>query len=112
MRRLLRLDPDGPPQGIFGASGAFNGSIAVSAARCLVTYVVIPVAGPALGLSGAVGPVLGLLLAVVSALAIGYSVRRFFAADHRYRWAYAGVGGAVLVLVAVQAVIDLVALAG
>jgi hypothetical protein len=70
------------------------------------------VLGPVLGLSGGVGPVLGLLLGAVSAVAIVAATRRFFLADHRWRWAYAGIGGAILVLLAVQALLDVAELAG
>jgi hypothetical protein len=110
MRRLLRLPEDGPRVSIFEAQRAFGRSIALSATRCMLTYVMIPLLGPLLGLSGAVGPVVGLALGAVSMIAIVMATRRFFAADHKWRWWYAGVGGVILVLLAVQAVIDIVAL--
>ena len=40
-----------------------------------------------------------------------YSIRRFFASDHRWRWRYTAIGGAILVLLLVQAVIDIADLA-
>jgi hypothetical protein len=92
------------------AQRAFSRSIWISASRCLLTYVLLPILGPLLGLSGAVGPVLGLALGAVSMVAIVFATRRFFAADHRWRWAYAAIGGAVFVLLIIQAVIDVVAL--
>jgi hypothetical protein len=106
MRRLLRLPVDGPKASIMGAHNAFSGSIAISAVRCLITYVAIPLLGPVVGLAGNVGPVLGLVLGAVSIGFISFSVRRFFAADHKWRWWYAGVGGGLLVLLFVQAGID------
>jgi len=39
-------------------------------------------------------------------------MRRFFAADHKYRWPYAAVGGGILVLLVVAAVSDVASLAG
>jgi hypothetical protein len=51
--------------------------------------------------------VLGLILGTVSMVAIVFATRRFFAADHRYRWWYAGIGGTIFVLLAVQAVVDI-----
>jgi hypothetical protein len=111
-RRLLRLPEDAPPASLVGAEGAFSKSLALSGTRCLLTYVVIPVLGPALGLTGAVGPALGLALGAVSIVAIVAATRRFFAADHRWRWAYAAIGGAILVLLLVQTVVDLVDVAG
>lgn len=109
MRRLLRVPPDAT-QGTT-AQRAFGRSLLVSTVRCLLTYVVLPVLKPVVDLSGGVGPVLGLLLGAVSAVAIVYSMRRFVAARHRWRWGYIAIGSAILVLLAVQAVGDLGALA-
>ncbi len=110
MRRILRLPEHGPRVSIFEAQRAFGRSIAISAVRCLLTYVFIPLLGPFLGLSGAVGPVLGLVLGTISMVAIVFATRRFFAADHKWRWSYAGIGGTIFVLLAVQAVFDIAAL--
>jgi hypothetical protein len=112
MRRLLRLPDQGPRGSVFAAQSAFSKSIAISATRCLLTYVAIPLLGPIVGLTGSVGPVLGLLLGTVSMVAIVASTRRFFAADHRFRWGYAAVGGSIFVLLVVQAVVDLAHLLG
>ena len=79
----------------------------ISAARCLLTYIVLPVLGPIVGFSGRVGPVLGLVVGTVSMVAIVASIRRFFAADHRWRWRYTAIGGSILVLLTVQAVLDI-----
>lgn len=110
-RRLLALDPDAPRASLFGAHGAFSKSIAISATRCLITYILLPLMAPVVDLSGGVGPFLGLGLSIVSVVAIFFATRRFFAADHKYRWAYAGIGGGIVVLLVVQGIIDLVALA-
>lgn len=107
MRRLLRLPPDAPRESILGTENVFGKSIAISGIRCLLTYVLLPLLAPIVNLSGAAGPVLGLALGLVSTVAIVISMRRFFAADHRYRWAYAAVGGAILIALAVAAVVDL-----
>lgn len=110
MRRVLRLPVDGPKASIFGAHGAFSTSIAISAIRCLVTYIFLPLLSPILNLSGTIGPILGLVVGAVSMVAIVFSIRRFFAADHKYRWHYAAIGGAIMCLLVVQAVIDVGAL--
>jgi hypothetical protein len=106
MRRLLRLPEDGPRVSIMDAQNAFSRSIAISATRCLLTYVLLPLLGPVLGLSGALGPILGITLSLVSMVAIVAATRRFFAADHKWRWGYTVIGGGIFVLVAVQLVID------
>jgi hypothetical protein len=105
-RRLLRLPVDGPKVSLFGAQGAFQKSIAISAIRCLITYIFLPVLRPVVDLSGGVGPILGLSLGAVSMVAIALAVRRFFAADHKWRWGYAAIGGSIFVLLVVQSVID------
>lgn len=110
MRRVLRLPVDAPRQSIFDSESVFGRSIAISALRCLVTYVFLPLLAPIVDLTGAFGPILGLLLGAVSAVAIVFSMRRFFAADHKYRWAYAWVGAAILVALAVAAVFDVATL--
>ena len=108
MCRLLRIptgsDPDRKAEKVFGTS------ILISTVRCLLTYVLLPLLKPAIDLTGGVGPILGLTIGVVSAAAIVYSMRRFWAANHRMRWAYTVIGGGILVLLAVQAVGDVAAL--
>ena len=108
MRRLLRL-PRGADDGQT-AEKVFSASILVSTVRCLLTYVLLPLLKPVIDLSGGVGPVLGLGIGAVSAAAIVFSMRRFWAASHRWRWAYTVVGGGILLLLAVQAVGDVAAL--
>ena len=85
-RRILRLPVDAPRESIFGTESVFGRSIAISAVRCLITYVFLPLLAPVLKVSGTLGPVLGLVLGAVSMVAIVVSKRRFFAADHKYRW--------------------------
>jgi hypothetical protein len=112
MRRLLRLPADGPRASIIDANNAASRSIAISAVRCLITYVVVPVLGPVLNISGGFGPVLGLVIGAVSMVAIIAAARRFFAADHRWRWGYVGIGSAIFVLLIVQAAVDIADLTG
>jgi hypothetical protein len=108
MRRLLRLPPNADPGA--AAEKAFGTSILISTVRCLLTYVLLPLLKPVIDLSGGVGPILGLVIGAVSATAIIFSMRRFWRADHRMRWAYTVIGGGILVLLAIQAVGDVAAL--
>jgi heme O synthase-like polyprenyltransferase len=110
MRRLLRLPEDGPRESIIGAHNAYSKSIAISALRCTITYLLLPLLAPVVDLSGTAGPIIGIVLSAVSIVAIVFSTRRFFAADHRYRWAYAGFGASILLLLFVSALVDVVAL--
>ncbi len=106
MRRLLRLPVDAPRQSIMGTENVFGKSIAISGLRCLVTYVFLPLLAPIVNLTGALGPILGLVLGAVSMTAITFSMRRFFAADHKYRWGYAAVGGAIFIALIVAGIFD------
>jgi hypothetical protein len=113
MRRLLRLPVDAPPARLMGgAHTVVSRSIAVSAIRCTLTYLVVPIIGPLMGLWDTIGPGVGITLSVLSAVAILAGVRRFFAADHAWRWKYTALAGVVLVFVAVQLVVDVGALLG
>lgn len=101
-RRALRLPADAPRESLLGANNAFAKSMWISATRCLVTYVALPLLGPIVGLSGAFGPALGIVLSLVSMTAIFFSVRRFFAGDHPWRWRYSAIGGGVFILLLIQ----------
>ncbi len=108
MRRLLRVSAgDGSTK---AAENIFGASVLISAVRCMLTYVLLPVLAPIVDLTGGVGPALGLIIGAVSAVAIVASMRRFWRADHRLRWAYTIIGGGILILVAVQAVTDVATL--
>lgn len=94
VRRLLHI-PDGSPAASGpDVHGAFTTSVLVSAARCLLTYVVLPFIAPALGLASGVGPWVGIPLSTIAVAANVVSIRRFWFADHRWRWPYTGVGSA------------------
>ncbi len=108
VRRILRVPAGGDPDR--NAEKVFGRSIVLSSVRCLLTYVLLPLLKPVVDLSGGVGPVLGLTIGTVSAVAIVASMRRFWGAGHRFRWHYTVIGGAILVLLLVSAVGDLVAL--
>ena len=112
MRRVLRLPEQAPRASHAAAQQAFSRSVWISAARCLLTYIVLPILGPIVGFAGNVGPVLGLTVGAVSMVAIVASIRRFFAADHRWRWRYTALGGSILVLLVVQAILDIADLTG
>jgi len=108
MRRVLRLPLDAPAGTAAGARKAFQTSIMVAAVRCVLMYLVFPFVLPAVGFASGVGPVVGLVVNTAAMVCIVLSMRRFFRADHPKRWWYAGLGGAVLVLLAYLAVVDAV----
>lgn len=108
MRRILRVPANGDPGR--NAEKVFGRSILLSATRCLLTYVLLPLLKPVIDLSGGVGPVLGLVIGTVSGVAIIASMRRFWRAGHRFRWYYTVIGGSILVLLVVSAIRDIVSL--
>jgi hypothetical protein len=110
MRRLLRL-PAGSPAGTAAeARSAFQTSIAVASVRCLLMYVVFPFVLPALGVASGVGPIIGIPIGVVAIVAITYSMRRFWRADHSKRWHYTVLGAAVIVFMTGLIVRDVISL--
>jgi hypothetical protein len=109
VRRLLRI-PDGPPAPEGAAQRAFSTSILVSATRCLLTYIVLPFLAPALGLAAGVGPALGIPIGAVAIRANVLTIRRFWAADHRWRWAYTAIALTVIALLLVLMVEDVLGL--
>ena len=79
----------------------------ISATRCTLTYVVFPFLAPAIGFATGVGPWIGLLIGTVAIVCDVFTVRRFFVADHKWRWPFTMVAGSVIVLLAVLLVQDI-----
>jgi hypothetical protein len=112
MRRLLFV-PAGPSTiGEDAVHRMFSFSIVLSALRCLLSYVVFPIATPALGLATGVGPVVGIPIALLALVFDVIGIRRFWVNDHRWRWAMTVIYAAVMVLVTALLVGDVVHLAG
>jgi len=103
MRRLLRLPTDAPKASEASARQLVEKSLVISMARCLLTYVFLPFVAPILGFGSGVAPTVGIVVGLVAIVANVASVRRFWRADHRYRWHYT-----VLATVIVSALIWLI----
>lgn len=111
MRRLL-LVPTGPSRVDEDAvHRMFSFSIVLSGLRCLLSYVVFPIATPALGLATGVGPIIGIPIAVLALFFDVVGIRRFWLTDHRWRWAMTAIYAAVMILVSVLLIGDIVHLA-
>lgn len=85
----------------------FSTSILISGIRCVLAYVVFPWVLPAAGVAGGIGPGIGI---VVGSVAIAFnvlSIRRFWLADHRWKWPITALNGAVIALLSVLLVLDL-----
>jgi O-antigen/teichoic acid export membrane protein len=106
MRRLLRVGDVVDKNAILGARRDTTAAIVVSGIRCIITYLLIPILAPIVGLSGAASAPLTIALSVL-AIYMGISgVRRFWIADHRARWAYTSFIGVVVVLLLIGIVVD------
>jgi hypothetical protein len=110
MRRLLRISDRQPAQSEDAAYGIFSISILLSALRCLLTYIALPVLAPLLGAATSVGPAVGIPLALVALVFDVRGIRRFWLADHRWRWYMTGVYGVVMVFVLALLVGNLVSI--
>jgi len=107
MRRLLRI-PDGPPSADeASAHRIFSASILISAFRCLLGYVVLPILTPMLGAAAGAGPAIGLPIGIVALVFDVRGIRRFWLADHRWRWPITALYGAVMVLVTILVISDI-----
>ena len=111
MRRLLRI-PDGPPAPEGAAQRAFSTSILVSATRCIITYVLLPFVVPVLGIAAGVGPWLGIPIGVAAIVCNVLTIRRFWAADHKWRWAYTALALTIIVLLLVLMAKDIASVLG
>lgn len=92
-------DPD-------SATRMFSTSVMVSAVRCTLAYVIFPWVLPLLGLADSVGPWIGI---PISLIAIGFniaSIRRFWKADHPWKWAISTINCCVIGLLSVLLVVD------
>ena len=89
------------------ATRVFSRSILISAIRCTLSYVVLPWILPAVGIAAGVGPWIGV---VISPVAIGFniaSIRRFWLADHKWKWPITVLNLSVIVLLVILFVDDL-----
>ena len=106
MRRLLGIKDRDLRSGE-GAHKAFRISVLISAFRCVITYVAIPVLIPILSLAGWVAAPVGIALCVIAAINGVVSVRRFWRADHRHRWTYTAFIGVVFVILTISTITEL-----
>ena len=111
MRRLLRL-PEARTSTASEARSAFQKSLLVSSARCLLMYIVFPFVLPAVGIAQGVGPAIGLVIGLLAMVSIVYSMRRFWRADHSKRWHYTVFGTSIIAFMVYSSVVDLAALFG
>jgi len=108
MRRLLRVPDDRAPIDESETHRIFSASIFLSALRCLLSYIVLPVVLPAIGLARGVGPWIGIPIGLLALVFDYRGIRRFWLADHRQRWAFSAIYAVVGVMVFTLVVVDIV----
>jgi hypothetical protein len=108
MRRLLRVPDDRAPIDESETHRIFSASIFLSALRCLLSYIVLPVVLPAIGLARGVGPWIGIPIGLLALVFDYRGIRRFWLADHRQRWAFSALYAVVGVMVFTLVVVDIV----
>ncbi len=109
--RLLCVPTGGPQAGERAAQRLFGSSMILSAARCLLSYVVFPVLTPVFGAAAGVGPAIGIPIGVLALVFDVRGMRRFWLARHRLRWPITLVYLAVIGLVATLLTGDIATLA-
>ncbi len=108
MRHLLRVPeeagalPESSTHRIFGAS------ILLSATRCLLSYIVLPILLPLLGLAKGVGPIVSIPVGVLALTFDVLGIRRFWLADHHQKWMFSALYAVVGTMVFALLVVDIV----
>jgi hypothetical protein len=102
-RKLLKVSEPGNGPDVHNI---FSSSIALSATRCLLSYVVfpvllaLPVLAPRLGaLRHVIEPAIGVPVGLLALVFDVRAIRRFFIADHRWRWVAAALYATVMAMV-------------
>jgi len=107
VRKLLRIRER--PAGVSAKSAysTFQRSMIISGIRCSLTYVIFPFVVPAIGLATEVGPIVGIVIGVIAIACDAFTIRRFFAIDHKWRWYFSAIALAVIGLLGVLLVQDI-----
>lgn len=90
-----------------GAQRTFSTSILISATRCLLTYVIFPFVAPIVGIASGVGSTIGVITSVIGVAANVWSIQRFHASRHPWRWPITAINVGIIVLLTVLFAIDL-----
>lgn len=113
MRKLLRVDPaKRTPRTEREAHRGFQIALVITGIRCTISYLLIPILVPIVGLSGMLAAPVGLLLSAVAVVNGIYSLRRFWISNSRHRWAYTWFIAVVFLILIVAVVADTMRLVG
>ena len=92
------------------AQRGFSRSVVISGVRCLLTYLILPFVLPA-AIAG-VGPVIGLVVGTVAIASNGFSIRRFWRANHKWRKPITAIHVGVIAFLTILIIRDLQELIG
>ena len=108
--RVLRIKerPEGVSES--AANSAFQKSMLISATRCTLTYVVFPILIPLIGIAKGVEAPLGVAIGSFAIVCDVFTIRRFFAADHKYRWYFSAIALSIISLLFILLAEDIIAL--
>jgi hypothetical protein len=95
-RRVLGLR-DAEPRALVD----LQGSLVVSAVRCILAYVVVPIALPLIAWADVAAAPLSLVLSVLAVVLGVRSLRRVWQANWTHRWVYTGFIAVVVVLLGI-----------
>jgi hypothetical protein len=98
VRRCLCVG-EARPRSTADAQRLFSVAMVISGLRCLLSYIVLPFVAPALGAATGVEPYFGIPISIVALVFDVRGMRRFWIADHRYRWPMTAIYLAVMGLV-------------
>lgn len=113
MRRLLLVNDAKSTAKLEGAAHRYlRVSMVITGIRCLITYLLIPIAVPIIGLSGAVSAPIGLVLSAVAIVSGVTSLRKFWQSDHKFRWMYTTFIAFVFVVIAITVNADISTIVG
>lgn len=107
VRRLLRIH-DRPVDATDASTyRSFQRSMCISAVRCTLTYVVFPIILPGISFLKGVGPIVGIFIGTFALVCDTFTIRRFFAVDHKYRWYFSAIAFSIMCLLSVLLVQDI-----
>ena len=84
----------------------FSQSVLISGIRCTLTYVIFPFVAPIVGIASGIGSTVGLIVGTIAIVANVFSIRRFWRADHRWKWPVSVLNAGIIVLLVILMVID------
>ena len=89
------------------AQNTFSTAMVISGIRCAFTYVIFPILAPALGIASGVGSGIGLVASLIGIAANIYSIKRFHASNHQWKWRITALNLSVIILLTPLLIRDL-----